>query len=229
MNLISSPLNVKFNCRKTRRTQRRNEEFLAALHLKINNAFDVPSRPSCLRICFCYAKELRWRERCQREVHYRPDPDVMRRPSPKRTWRRRWNGSEKPPSAAPTVICLPELFQTQYFCQREDTALFDLAESDSRACDEAPRRSGAGAGRGGRRFPVRAARRGHLPQHGGHPRRDGNARGHLPQDAHPRRSALLREVLLHARRSGLQGVRHERSARSARWCAGTSGIPRARA
>jgi len=26
------------------------------------------------------------------------------------------------------VICLPELFQTQYFCQREDHALFDLAE-----------------------------------------------------------------------------------------------------
>src|SRR3974390_1126743 len=27
------------------------------------------------------------------------------------------------------LISLPELFQTQYFCQREDTALFDLAES----------------------------------------------------------------------------------------------------
>src|SRR3954451_23408027 len=26
------------------------------------------------------------------------------------------------------IICLPELFQTQYFCQREDHALFDLAE-----------------------------------------------------------------------------------------------------
>ena len=26
------------------------------------------------------------------------------------------------------VICLPELFQTQYFCQREDPSLFDLAE-----------------------------------------------------------------------------------------------------
>ena len=26
------------------------------------------------------------------------------------------------------VICLPELFQAQYFCQREDHALFDLAE-----------------------------------------------------------------------------------------------------
>src|SRR5437588_8115172 len=27
------------------------------------------------------------------------------------------------------LVCLPELFRTQYFCQREDSALFDLAES----------------------------------------------------------------------------------------------------
>jgi N-carbamoylputrescine amidase len=26
------------------------------------------------------------------------------------------------------IVCLPELFQTQYFCQREELALFDLAE-----------------------------------------------------------------------------------------------------
>ena len=26
------------------------------------------------------------------------------------------------------MVCLPELFQTQYFCQREDASLFDLAE-----------------------------------------------------------------------------------------------------
>jgi N-carbamoylputrescine amidase len=26
------------------------------------------------------------------------------------------------------IVCLPELFQTQYFCQREEAALFDLAE-----------------------------------------------------------------------------------------------------
>src|SRR5215472_685771 len=26
------------------------------------------------------------------------------------------------------IICLPELFRAQYFCQREDHALFDLAE-----------------------------------------------------------------------------------------------------
>ena len=27
------------------------------------------------------------------------------------------------------IICLPELFRSQYFCQREDVALFDLAET----------------------------------------------------------------------------------------------------
>ena len=27
------------------------------------------------------------------------------------------------------VVCLPELFRTQYFCQRQDASLFDLAES----------------------------------------------------------------------------------------------------
>ncbi len=27
------------------------------------------------------------------------------------------------------IICLPELFRSQYFCQQEDSALFDLAES----------------------------------------------------------------------------------------------------
>ncbi len=27
------------------------------------------------------------------------------------------------------IVCLPELFRTQYFCQREDLRLFDLAES----------------------------------------------------------------------------------------------------
>ena len=30
--------------------------------------------------------------------------------------------------AGAQLICLPELFRAQYFCQREDHALFDLAE-----------------------------------------------------------------------------------------------------
>jgi len=41
------------------------------------------------------------------------------------------------------VVCLPELFMTQYFCQREDAALFDLAEPipgpSSRRLSEAAR------------------------------------------------------------------------------------------
>ena len=27
------------------------------------------------------------------------------------------------------IVCLPELFRAQYFCQREDIRLFDLAEA----------------------------------------------------------------------------------------------------
>ena len=27
-----------------------------------------------------------------------------------------------------TLVCLPELFQSQYFCQKEDASFFDLAE-----------------------------------------------------------------------------------------------------
>ena len=55
-------------------------------------------------------------------------------------------------------------------------------------------------------FEKRAA--GRLPQHGRDLRCGRLARGHLSQDAHPRRSALLREVLLHAGRPGLPRVRH---------------------
>ena len=43
---------------------------------------------------------------------------------------------------------------------------------------------------------------------------DGAAAGHVPQDAHPRRPALLREVLLHARRPRLPAPSTSRSARS---------------
>ena len=35
------------------------------------------------------------------------------------------------------VVCLPELFRSQYFCQKEDAALFDLAESVPGASTEA--------------------------------------------------------------------------------------------
>ncbi len=35
---------------------------------------------------------------------------------------------EEAARAGAQIVCLPELFRSQYFCQREDAALFDLAE-----------------------------------------------------------------------------------------------------
>src|SRR3954470_14944461 len=39
------------------------------------------------------------------------------------------NKVEEAAQAGAEVVCLPELFRSPYFCQREDAALFDLAES----------------------------------------------------------------------------------------------------
>src|SRR5215472_10466354 len=44
------------------------------------------------------------------------------------------------------LVCLPELFRSQYFCQREDAAFFDLAEpvpgTTTQALAAAARKSG---------------------------------------------------------------------------------------
>ena len=50
-----------------------------------------------------------------------PDPDANLQKAIQRVREAGRNGAQ--------VICLPELFRTQYFCQREDPALFDLAET----------------------------------------------------------------------------------------------------
>src|SRR5580693_6622849 len=51
---------------------------------------------------------------------------------------------EEAARAGAEVVCLPELFRSQYFCQREDTATFDLAEPvpgpSTEALSEAARR-----------------------------------------------------------------------------------------
>jgi N-carbamoylputrescine amidase len=49
-----------------------------------------------------------------------PDPDANLEKAAERVREAARLGAE--------VICLPELFRAQYFCQREDIALFDLAE-----------------------------------------------------------------------------------------------------
>ena len=80
------------------------------------------------------------------------------------------------------------------------------------------------------RQPLRAPRPRPLPQHrrraGPRSHRTRPDRRHLPQDAHPRRPTLLREVLLCSRRSGLSRFRRPATAQSAPSSAGTSGTPR---
>ena len=54
------------------------------------------------------------------QMHCTRDPDENLETAADRVRRAAREGAQ--------VICLPELFRAQYFCQREDIALFDLAE-----------------------------------------------------------------------------------------------------
>jgi N-carbamoylputrescine amidase len=49
-------------------------------------------------------------------------------------------------AAGATVVCLPELYRSPYFCQREDTRLFDLAETVPGPSTEALGRAAREAG-----------------------------------------------------------------------------------
>ena len=46
------------------------------------------------------------------------------------------------------IVCLPELFRTQYFCQREDLEALRSGGADSRPVDESSLGAGARTGRG---------------------------------------------------------------------------------
>ena len=50
-------------------------------------------------------------------------------PDPDQNLQRALDQVRKAAASGAQVVCLPELFQTQYFCQREDASLFDLAET----------------------------------------------------------------------------------------------------
>ncbi|HEX2329080.1 MAG TPA: carbon-nitrogen hydrolase [Candidatus Angelobacter sp.] len=50
-------------------------------------------------------------------------------PDPDENLRRACEKVREAANKGAQVVCLPELFRTQYFCQREDHSLFDLAES----------------------------------------------------------------------------------------------------
>jgi len=49
-------------------------------------------------------------------------------PDPEENLARAISGVEEAARSGAQVVCLPELFRSQYFCQREDAACFDLAE-----------------------------------------------------------------------------------------------------
>ena len=84
------------------------------------------------------------------------------------------------------IVCLPELFQTQYFCQREDASLFDLAEPIPGPTSDKTRGSGQATGHRSHRLAVREACGRRLSQHSRHVRRRRQPAGALSQDAHPR-------------------------------------------
>jgi N-carbamoylputrescine amidase len=50
-------------------------------------------------------------------------------PDPDKNLQKAVEGLGQAAAKGAQIVCLPELFRTQYFCQREDTSLFDLAES----------------------------------------------------------------------------------------------------
>src|SRR5262245_3336796 len=101
--------------------------------------------------------------------------------------------------AGAQVVCLPELYRTPYFCQKEDQALFDLAETVPGPSTETLGRAAKEAGVTVvvPIFEQRAPGLYHNSAVVVGP--EGRPLG-LPQDAHPRRPALLREVLFHAGR-----------------------------
>jgi len=79
--------------------------------------------PSDLRVRSWFLIPMTQEERFQvglLQLSCSPDPDANLEKAVQRVREAGRNGAQ--------IICLPELFRTQYFCQREDTALFDLAE-----------------------------------------------------------------------------------------------------
>ena len=125
------------------------------------------------------------------------------------------------------IVCLPELFQTQYFCQRQDANLFDLAQpipspvTNRLATLAKQLRIVLIASLFEKRAPGLYHNTAVIFD------ADGSLRGlyrkmHIPDDP-----LYYEKYLLHPRRPGLSRFRHRRSAAWARWCAGTSGIPKA--
>src|SRR5215468_6470924 len=131
----------------------------------------------------------------------------LEEPRPRARRRRRGGAPRRahrlPPGALPLALPVPGRGRCALRARRADP------RPEHRGALAARRR----ARRRRRRLALRAPRAGPLPQHRGRDRRRRPDPRALPQDAHPRRSALLREVLLHARRYRLPQLCDARPAR----------------
>ena len=132
-----------------------------------------------------------------------------------------------PPAEAPVILLIPELFEGPYFCKDMLPEHFDRARparrpSDHRALPEGGRRAG---GRPAAQL-LRAGQPGAPTTRSSSIDADGTRARHVPQEPHPRRARLHREVLLQPRRHGLPRLADAGTARSASASAGTSGSRR---
>ena len=136
---------------------------------------------------------------------------------PEANMRRAIEGVRDAAARGAQIVCLQELFRSQYFCQTEDHRHFALAEPIPGPSTNAlaPLARELGVVIIASLFEKRAEGLYHntaviIDADGSYPRQ-------VPEDAHPGRSALLREVLLHAGRSRVPELGHPlRSDRRAR-------------
>src|SRR5262250_165530 len=76
-----------------------------------------------LLLCYSFA-----RRKCLPDTFRVGLVQMSATPDPEKNLERAIDKLHQAAAKGAQIVCLPELFQTQYFCQREDTSLFDLAE-----------------------------------------------------------------------------------------------------
>src|SRR5262250_2286987 len=77
-----------------------------------------------LLLCYSFA-----RRKCLPDTFRVGLVQMSATPDPEKNLERAIDKLRQAAAKGAQIVCLPELFRTQYFCQREDASLFDLAES----------------------------------------------------------------------------------------------------
>ena len=148
------------------------------------------------------------RHRKRPKVPRRPGPDAdERRPRREPRPRRREGGRGR--EAGAQVVCLPELFRSPYFCQREDAGAVRPGRAGPRAQHRGPGGGGASEAEVAVVVPIFERRAPGLYHNTAVViDADGEMRGPLPQDAHPRRPARSTRSTTSRRATSASGLRH---------------------